>query len=158
VRNIGSSAFEDCTGLTSLTLSEGLQTIGGSAFQGCTGLQTLSIPSTVNTIYLNAFADCKGIRDVYCYAGNVPNTDSDAFDSTPTEKSTLHVPAKAINKYKSTWPWSDFEEIVTLDEPDGIFGVKQLDDSGCYYDLRGSKVYQPQKGLYIKKGKKVIVK
>ena len=158
VRNIGSSAFEDCTGLTALTLSEGLQSIGGSAFEGCSGLQTLTIPSSVISISINAFRNCKRIRDVYCYAESVPDTDFDAFDSTPTEKSTLHVPAKAINKYKSTWPWSDFEEIVTLDEPDGIFGVKQLDDSGCYYDLRGSKVYQPQKGLYIKKGKKVIVK
>ena len=161
VRSIGSSAFEDCTGLTSLSLSEGLEIIGGSAFQGCTGLQTLTIPSTVNAIYINALAGFKAITDVYCFAENVPDTHTDAFDATPTEKSTLHVPANAVEAYRKSWPWSDFKEIVAIEQedPDAIQGVKQSDDSKTeYYDLTGRRVYQPQKGLYIKNGKKIMIK
>ena len=155
---IGSSAFEDCASLTSLALNEGLLNIGGSAFEGCAGLQTLSIPSTVNSISINAFKNCKGITDVYCYAESVPDTDNNAFYSTPTEKSTLHVPASAIKKYRAAWPWSDFKEIVLID-PNAIMGVKQSDDRHAeYYDLTGRKVHQPQKGLYIRNGKKTIVK
>ena len=166
VTSISSSAFEDCTGLTALVLSEGLETIGGSAFEGCSGLQTLTIPSTVKTISVNAFRNCKGITDVYCYAENVPETDSDVFDATPTESATLHVPANAVEAYRSSWPWSDFKEIVAIGEegPDAIMGVKHSDDGNTeYYNLTGRKVHQLQKGLNIlryKDGtmKKIIVK
>lgn len=158
---IGSSAFEDCTSLTSLTLNEGLLYFGGSAFEGCTALKTLTIPSTVNTISINAFKNCKGITDVYCYAENVPDTHFDAFDATPTEKSALHVPANAVEAYRTSWPWSDFKEIVAIEEgaPDGIISVKQSDDcNGDYYDLTGRRVLHPRKGLYIRNGKKVILR
>lgn len=158
---IGSSAFEDCTGLMSLSLNEGLLYFGGSAFEGCTALKTLTIPSTVNTISINAFKNCKGITDVYCYAENVPDTHFDAFDATPTEKSALHVPANAVEAYRTSWPWSDFKEIVAIEEgaPDGIISVKQSDDcNGDYYDLTGRRVLHPRKGLYIRNGKKVILR
>ncbi len=160
VTSIGSSAFEDCTDLTSLTLGEGLESIGGSAFEGCIGLQTLTIPSTVNFISINAFKNCKSITDVYCYAENVPNTDENAFYGTPTEESTLHVPADALDAYKAAWPWSDFKEIVALngDDPDGIMAVKQIDSINFYYDLNGRKTDQPRKGIYIRNGKKFVVK
>ena len=153
VTSIGSSAFEDCDYLTSLTLSDGLQKIGGSTFQGCTRLQTLTIPSTVKSIKLNAFADCKGITDVYCYADIVPETDDIAFHGTPTEKSTLHVPANAIEAYRTTWPWSDFKEIVALDA-DGIAIVKSgdgnnMDSDTRIYDLQGNQQKNLRKGVNI---------
>lgn len=158
---IGSSSFEDCTSLTSLSLSEGLLYIGGSAFEGCPGLQTLLIPSSVNTISINAFKNCKGITDVYCYAETVPDTHFDAFDGTPTELATLHVPAKTVEVYRASWPWSDFKEIVALTNEDivGIQSVKQSEDrNDLYYDLTGRKVSHPLKGIYIKNGKKVVGK
>ena len=36
-------------------------------------------------------------------------------------------------------------------------GVNE-DNSGDYYTLQGVKVAQPQKGIYIQNGKKVIIK
>ena len=157
VTSIGSSAFEDCDYLTSVTLSEGLQSIGGSAFEGCKRLASITIPSTVNTILVNAFKNCVSVTDVYCKAVNVPNTDASAFNGVFFENITLHVPASAVDAYKSTWPWSNFKEIVPID-PNAIMGVTQSDDrNGEYYDLIGRKVHQPQKGLYIRNGKKVIV-
>ena len=115
VTSIGSSAFEDCKNLTDLSLSDGLEYIGGSAFEGCIGLKDLSIPSTVNVISINAFKKCTGITDVYCYAKNVPNTDENAFDGTPTERSTLHVPQNSVGAYRNSWPWSDFKTIVPIE-------------------------------------------
>ena len=114
VKYIGISAFEDCTGLTALSLNDGLESIGDYAFKGCTGLKTLTIPATVNEIKLKAFQNCQGIRDVYCYADTVPNTDENTFDLTPTELSTLHVSASVVDKYRAAWPWSDFKKIVPL--------------------------------------------
>lgn len=125
---IGSSAFEDCTSLTSLVLNEGLLSIGGSAFESCIGLKTLTIPSTVKSISINAFKNCKGITDVYCYAEAVPDTHFDAFDATPTEKSTLHVPANSVEAYRASWPWSDFKAIVPLGSSGDANGDGVVDD------------------------------
>ena len=158
VTSIGSSAFEDCDYLTSVTLSEGLQSIGGSAFEGCKRLASITIPSTVNTILVNAFKNCVSVTDVYCKAVNVPNTDASAFNGVFFENITLHVPASAVGAYGSIWPWNNFKEIVPID-PNAIMGVKQSDARNVeYYDLIGRRVNQPQKGLYIRNGKKVIVK
>ena len=158
VTSIGSSAFEDCDYLASLTLNEGLQSIGGSAFEGCKRLTSITIPSTVNSILINAFKNCVSVTDVYCKAVNVPNTDASAFNGVFFENVTLHVPASAVGTYGSKWPWNNFKEIVPIDT-DAIMGVKLSDDRHAeYYDLTGRKVHQPQKGLYIKNGKKAIVK
>ena len=115
VTSIGSSAFEDCDYLTSLTLSNGLNSIGGSSFEGCVRLKTLSIPSTVTKIKINAFKRCTAITDVYCYATSVPTTDYYSFDKTPTGSATLHVPYNSISAYSSTWPWSDFKNVVSIE-------------------------------------------
>ena len=54
------------------------------------------------------------MQDVYCYAENVPSTESDAFYLFYPEYATLHVPAASIESYKTTSPWSSFGNIVAL--------------------------------------------
>ena len=44
VTSIGGSAFEDCTGLTSVTIGNSVESIGGSAFSGCGSLESITIP------------------------------------------------------------------------------------------------------------------
>ena len=50
--------------------------------------------------------------------------------------------------------------IVELPAPEGIQAVKvKTDDKGRWYDLEGKETHQPEKGkIYIRKGKKVLVK
>ena len=40
--------------------------------------------------------------------------------------STLHVPASAIEAYKTTEPWSDFGTIKAIEDADGIESAKEL--------------------------------
>lgn len=48
---------------------------------------------------------------------------------------------------------------IEEDEVTGISYVNiEVEEDGDYYNLQGAKVAQPQKGVYIKNGKKVIVK
>ena len=56
LKEIGSQVFAN-SGLTDVSLPEGLETIGLNAFKG-SNLQSIVIPSTVTTINLNAFIDC----------------------------------------------------------------------------------------------------
>ena len=64
VTTIGDSAFGSCSSLTSVTIPEGVTSIGNGAFGMCTGLTSVSIPSTVTSIGNSAFGNCSGLTSV----------------------------------------------------------------------------------------------
>ena len=115
VTSIGDAAFRDCSGLTSVEIPNSVTSIGVLAFDGCGGLTNVTIGSGVKNIYSVAFGKCENLTDVYCLATSVPSTSATAFEESHPEYMTLHVPAEAINSYKTTAPWSSFGTIVTLD-------------------------------------------
>ena len=61
---LGNSAFEGCSGLTSLTIPSSVISIGNSAFRGCSGLTSLTIPSSVTSIGYSAFEGCSGLTSL----------------------------------------------------------------------------------------------
>ena len=62
--SIGSSAFEFCTGLTSVTIGDSVTSIGNSAFNYCNGLTSIEIPNSVTSIGSSAFSFCTGLKSV----------------------------------------------------------------------------------------------
>ena len=64
VNSIGQKAFEDCKGLTSISIPKSITTIGSNAFYGCTGLSTITIPKSVTTIGSNAFYGCTSLSTI----------------------------------------------------------------------------------------------
>jgi uncharacterized repeat protein (TIGR02543 family) len=64
VTSIGAGAFWGCTGLTSVTIPDSVTSIGGGAFAGCTSLITVTIPDGVTSIGVNAFNGCTGLTSV----------------------------------------------------------------------------------------------
>ena len=69
VTSIGTSAFYNCTGLTSLTIPNSVTTIGNYAFEYCTGLTSVTIPNSVTTIGNGAFEYCTSLTSV-----TIPNS------------------------------------------------------------------------------------
>lgn len=114
VTKIEMCAFNSCTSLTSVTIPNGVTEIEMFTFGGCKNLTSVTIGSGVKEIATFAFSDCPKLTDVFCYAENVPNTNSDAFYKSKTENVTLHVPATSIKAYMSIVPWSSFKNIVRL--------------------------------------------
>lgn len=140
INSIGSYTFDGCTSLASVTLPSSLTSISDHAFGGCTKLSSVSIPNNVTFIGLEAFDGCTGLKtlilgnkldyislwafelcedltDVYCYAENVPSTESDyIFHGSHIDYATLHVPAKSVNLYNAKAPWNQFKDIVALND------------------------------------------
>ena len=64
VTAIGSNAFDKCTLITSVNISEGITSIGSYAFRGCGALTTISIPKSVTEVGNWAFINCKSLLRV----------------------------------------------------------------------------------------------
>ena len=158
VTQMGFGAFSYCSGLTSVTIPNSMTSISQFAFFSCSGLTSVTIGSGVRYIGYTTFSHCSSLTDVYCYAENVPNTDSDAFKNSPVGSATLHVPEGSLQEYKTSSPWRGFGTIVglTQDMIDGIREIKNesftptlSNGEGDCYDLNGRMLAAPQKGINI---------
>ena len=132
-----------------------------NVFSGCSGLTSVTIGNGVERIWSYIFSGCSALKDVYCYAEKVPSTYNDAFWSSNYSYVTLHVPAGSIEKYKAQTPWSNCGKIVALtDEETGIEELKSENGNvkTAIFDLSGRRVQKAQKGIFIQNEKKVIIK
>ena len=141
VTSIGGHAFFYCSGLTSVTIPNSVTSIGDFAFSECSGLTSVTIPNSVTSIGDWAFDCCDNLKNVYCYSEEVPSTNVWIFDGTYIENATLHVPASAIEAYKTTAPWSDFGTIKAIEETVGIESVEArgitIKSAGGFINISG---------------------
>ena len=63
------SGFAGCTSLTSINIPNSVETIGSLAFYGCTGLTSVNIPNCVKSIGGYAFRNCTGLTSVTIGSG-----------------------------------------------------------------------------------------
>ena len=120
VESIDEMAFYRCSSLSSIIIPNNLNYIGRGAFRECSGLTSITLGSNVDFIGLFAFQECKKLSDVYCYAENVPKTESNVFYNTNIEDIMLHVPAASISAYQAVEPWKNFKEIVALKDQENM--------------------------------------
>lgn len=78
VKTIGGHAFDTCTTLRSVVISEGVETIGGYAFSECANLESVHIPESVTAIGKYAFHKCKKLASVVIPSG-VTCVEKEAF-------------------------------------------------------------------------------
>ena len=67
--SIGEYAFNNCEGLTSVTIPNSVTSIGDWAFVNCKSLTSMTIPSSVTSIGKVAFALCSGLTSI-----TIPNS------------------------------------------------------------------------------------
>lgn len=151
--------------------------IGGGAFEDCSGLTSVTIPNSVTSIGSRAFYYCYGLTSVYCKA-TVPPTANNVPFGNSTIKGTLYVPTGCKDAYEAVDPWRNFwnieemdysgvdsaiadEEAMHVSVENGMINVSGISDFDCVtvYDAQGRAVYTGTEhqianlapGLYIVK-------
>ena len=87
VTEIKQGAFSGFTNLTSVVLSDGVESIGGFAFCHCDELTNITIPPTLTKIEKGAFWGCNDVRNVYI--SNVASWCNVEFNDSPLKPSTI---------------------------------------------------------------------
>ncbi|MGM9689637.1 MAG: leucine-rich repeat domain-containing protein [Bacteroidaceae bacterium] len=105
---------------TEIVLKEGTTGIAWSAFQGCSGLTSVTIPNSVTSIGLSAFRDCSSLTSV-TIPNSVTTIGSFAFGGTPwynSQEDGIVYAGMVAYGYKGTMP--DDTEIVLKEGTTGI--------------------------------------
>ena len=99
VTSIVDYAFYNCSGLTSVTIGNGVTSIGWSAFEGCTGLTSVTIPDSVTSIGHSAFSGCSSLTTVTI--GNSVTIICDYAFSGCTRLTSITIPdsVTSIDRY-----------------------------------------------------------
>lgn len=99
VTDIGYGAFNYCTSLTSVKLSNNLVTVGNCAFINTTKLKTITIPKSVKEIGKYAFG--------YVWTGYRlnPNFGIKCYENTAGEEfaKNNNIPCKVVHPYSDEW-------------------------------------------------------
>jgi len=148
VNSLAYMAFQNCTGLTTVTIPPTISNIVYSSFYGCTGLTSMTIPSSVINIGSMAFYNCSGLTTLYSPSPNpvVLSSTSNVFFNVNKSTCTLYVPIGSKANYQSATLWEDFQNIVeaatdlkTVDQSE----IKVTVDNGkliVQYAVKGIKI------------------
>ena len=175
-QRIEDSAFENCTGLTSLVLPGSMKICGSSAFKNCTSLKTIrfegfnwkTLPEFYTDIDYNdepqynleahCFSGCTSLETITSLATIPPKAAPTTFDAQTYSNATLIVPKGCASIYKETLPWSNFVHV----EEANLSGVEEIAADGSLtfdiYSLSGVKLVSGAEsngtlapGIYVKR-------
>lgn len=90
VTSIGNSAFDGCSGLTSITIPDSVTSIGREAFARCFDLTSVTIPDSVTSMGDYAFVYCNSLTSI-AISDNVTSIGDGAFNSC-SSLSSITIP------------------------------------------------------------------
>ena len=79
--------------------------IPSSAFLNCTGLTSITIPGSVTSIGSSAFSGCSGLTDLTVLVVSPPTLGTSALTGTPANIQIM-VPSASVGTYQSASGWS----------------------------------------------------
>ena len=127
ITSIGWEAFSGCSGLTSLSLPSGITSIDSEAFSGCSGLTSLSLPSGITSIGREAFSGCSGLTSLSLPSG-LTSIDSEAFSGC-SGLTSLSLPSGLTSIDFNAF--SGCSGLTSLSFPSGITSIGGYAFSGC---------------------------
>lgn len=170
ITTIELAAFGQCESLESIVLPPNITEVTTTLFFQCKSLRSVTIPASVTNIGLTPFLACDKLTEITCLATTPPTLHMMAFLQLAQADITLYVPEAAVETYKATATWKDFNvqaitgtgirppsicpegESTEASPRRGLVGV-------FWYTLDGRRLNgkkPTQRGFYIYKGQKTI--
>lgn len=126
VINIGATAFSGCSELSQIIIPDNVKSIGKSAFSG-TGLTSITIPDGITSIESNTFRACEKLVSV-SLPDSVVNIDTYAFGQC-TSLSSISIPhnVKSIGSHA----FDRCTSLTSVSVPGSVDAVEDYVFSGC---------------------------
>ena len=127
VTNIGNSAFNGCSRLTSITIPEGVTSIGNQAFNECSSLTSIIIPEGVTSIGHYAFYNCLSLASI-----SIPcsiNSIGEHSFHLCRKLSSITIPINVI--IISDYCFAECSSLSSVTIPEGVTMIGDYVFSGC---------------------------
>ena len=154
--HINERMFLNCSSLSEIQIPEGVTWVSTNAFKNCTALKTLDLPESVHKIYWSPFVGCK--FDSLLIRGIIDSQWINEYLFSGMDTQTkVYVQPSEVEKIQKVYQGT----VYPL--PDEINGISEtispISNSPELYDLIGRRLNGiPQKGIYIRNGRKVVVR
>lgn len=134
--------------IINVVLPKGTKYVNNNAFNGCAFIESIEMPATMDHVNDDIFVGCSALKDVYCYAEEVPEfigvNDPTSMDEV-FQNATLHVPFGSESLYqKDTSWWGKFTKLLGC-EPKPTAVVEKLDLSTLTVNVKAGENYNEQK-------------
>jgi len=126
VTRISTYAFKDCTAMTSVKISNGVDDIGSSSFENCTSLIAVEIPDSVTSLGSEVFKECTSLSSISISA-NVSSVGRGVFsDCVSLREWPLSSKFKPENGVYAGWPY-----LTSCIIPDGTMSISYAAFENC---------------------------
>lgn len=134
--------------IINVVLPKGTKYINNNAFNGCAFIESIEMPATMDHVNDDIFVGCSALKDVYCYAEEVPEfigvNDPTRMDEV-FQNATLHVPFGSESLYQNnTLWWGKFTKLLGC-EPKPTAVVEKIDLSTLTVNVKAGENYNEQK-------------
>jgi len=127
VKKISDRAFQNCTGITSVVIPDGVMIIGEFVFSGCTSLAEIVIPDSVTGIGEWAFSGCTSLAEI-TIPDSVTSIGGYAF-SDCTSLTEIVIPDSVTSI--GVCAFSGCTSLSKVDLPKNLTGIYSGVFSGC---------------------------
>ena len=134
--------------ITKVVLPKGTKYVNNNAFNGCAYIESIEMPSTMDHVNDDIFMGCSALKDVYCYATEVPefigvndpSSMNDVFN-----RATLHVPYGSESLYKNDTDWWGKFAMIAGCDPEPTTVVEKIELSTRTVNVKAGENYNEQK-------------